>query len=139
MEVRNEASVSASTVPASASEVWRVLPAVFQQLGIEATFVDPGAAAMGNSRYTRARIEGRQLSTYLDCGSGLTGPYADAYAVTLSLLVQLDGAGGGGTEVRTTVDAYARARGVSARPIHCQSRGALERRIWALVGEKLQG
>jgi len=94
---------------------------------------------MGNSRYTRARIEGRQLSAYLDCGSGLTGPYADAYAVTLSLLVQLDGATGGGTTVRTTMDAYARARGVSARPIHCQSRGVLERRIWALVAEKVGG
>jgi hypothetical protein len=112
-----------------------MMPEVFERLGIEIDMADPRTASLGNSGFRAGRIEGRQLSRYLDCGSGLTGAYADVYEVTASLLVQLFADPEGGTVVRSVFDAYARARDVRSSAIHCQSRGDLERRIWGLVEE----
>lgn len=137
VDVQNEAAVTETTVAASLTTVWRLMPAVLEQLQVEVNYVDPGAGTIGNGGFRARRIEGRSLSTYLDCGAGLTGPYADAYEVRMSLLVQLGPAAAGGTVVRTAVDAYAEDRAVASRPIHCQSRGVLERRINALVEERL--
>ena len=137
VEVRNEASVYESTLPAPLRSVWGVMPAVFERLQIETNYIDPGAGTIGNGNFRPRRIGGRSLSTFIDCGSGLTGPYANSYAVRMSLLVQLGSAPGGGTTVRTSLDAYAEDRAVSARPIHCQSKGELERAIWALIQEML--
>jgi hypothetical protein len=137
VDVTNEAAVSETTVAAPLTTVWRLMPAVLEQLQVEVDYVDPTSGTIGNGSFRARRIEGRALSTYLDCGAGLTRAYADAYEVRMSILVQLIPAAGGGTVVRTAVDAYAEDRAVASRPIHCQSRGVLERRIWALVGERL--
>jgi hypothetical protein len=135
LELRNEASVSEGRVAPRVREVWAMMPEVFERLGIEIDMADPQTASLGNSGFRTRRIEGRQLSRYLDCGAGLAGPYADTYEVTASLLVQLFAAPEGGTVIRSVLDAYARARDVRSSAIHCQSRGELERRIWALVEE----
>ena len=137
VEVRNEASVSESAMSASLRTVWGVMPAVFERLQIQTSYIDPGAGTIGNGNFRPRRLGGRSLSTFLDCGSGLTGPYADVYAVRMSLLVQLVPAANGGTTVRTAIDAYAEDRAVSSRPIHCQSRGVLERQIWDMIAELL--
>ena len=137
VEVRNEASVSDSAMAASLRTVWGVMPTVFERLQIETNYVDPGAGVIGNGNFRPRRLGGRSLSTFLDCGSGLTGPYADAYAVRMSLLVQLIPVADGRTNVRTSIDAYAEDRAVSARPIHCQSRGTLERQIWDMIAQLL--
>jgi hypothetical protein len=113
------------------------MPGVFERLQIETNYVDPGRGTIGNGNFRPRRLGGRSLSTFLDCGSGLTGPYADAYAVRMSLLVQLGPAQDGGTVVRTAIDAYAEDRAVSARPIHCSSRGTLERQIVTMISEML--
>ncbi len=137
VDVRNEASVSESAVAAPLRTVWNVMPAVFGRLQIETNYVDPGAGTIGNGNFRPRRLGGRSLSTFLECGSGLTGPYADAYAVRMSLLVQLGTAPDGSTTIRTAIDAYAEDRAVSSRPIHCQSKGVLERQIWAMIAEML--
>ena len=137
VDLRNEASVSDSSMAVPLSTVWRVMPAVFERLEIEINHVDPGNGRIGNGNFRPRRLAGRSRATFLDCGSGLTGPYADAYTVTMSLLVQLTSAQDGTTIVRTVIDAYAEDRGVSARPIHCISRGGLERQIFAMIQEQL--
>jgi hypothetical protein len=137
VELRNEASVSESTVPGALRTVWNVMPNVFERLQIETNYLDPAAGVIGNGNFRPGRLGGRSLSTFLDCGSGLTGPYADAYAVRMSLLVQLSPAPDGGTLVRTSIDAYAEDRSVNARPIHCRSRGVLERQIWDMISQLL--
>lgn len=137
VDVRNEATVAESAMAAPLRSVWGVMPAVFERLQIETDYIDPATGTIGNGNFRPRRLGGRSLSTFLDCGSGLTGPYADAYAVRMSLLVQLSPAPGGGTTVRTAIDAYAEDRAVSARPIHCYSKGTLERQIWSMVAEML--
>lgn len=137
IEVRNEASSTAFAVPATLTVVWSTLPPVFEQLGIEPTFVDARQGQIGNPQFRRSRIERRSMSTFLECGSGLTGAYADTYDVTLSILVYLAAGVQGSSVVRTTVDAYATARSTNATSVHCTSTGALERRIRELIEERL--
>ena len=137
VDVRNEASVLESTVPAPLRTVWGVMPDVFERLQIETSYIDLAAGTIGNGNFRPRRLGGRSMSTYLDCGSGLTGPYADAYQVRMSLLVQLGTASDGSTLVRTAIDAYAEDRAVSSRPIHCISRGTLERQIQSMIVELL--
>jgi hypothetical protein len=137
VDLRHESTVGERAVPATVSQVWSVLPAIFEQLDIETTTVDPAGAVMGNAGYLARRVEGRRLSSYLDCGRSFGREYADAYSVTLGVLVQLVTSADGQTLVRTVLDAYARDPGQSSGSVHCITWGSLERRIGDLVVEKL--
>jgi hypothetical protein len=137
IDLRHESTVGERTVDATVSQVWAVLPAIFAQLEIETTTVDPAGAVMGNRSYRPRRVEGRRLSDFLDCGRTLGREYADSYAVTLGVLVQLVTAPDGRTLIRTILDAYARDPSTSSGPVHCITWGSLERRIGDLVVERL--
>jgi hypothetical protein len=79
------------------------------------------------------------MSTYFDCGTGLGGPNADRYEVTIYMMVQLLGPLAQGTMVRTVVDAFAKPRDVSGNAVHCVSKGVLERRVVELMTETVGG
>jgi hypothetical protein len=137
VDLRHESTVGERTVAASVSQVWGVLPGIFEQLEIETTTVDPSQGLMGNAGYRARRVEGRRLSDYLDCGRALGREYADQYAVTLTVLVQLVTAPDGRTVVRTIMDGYARDPSTSGSSVHCITWGSLERRIGDLVAERV--
>ena len=137
MSLRNESSVGQRTVAASIPDVWAVLPAVFAQLEIETTRVDSSEGVIGNPSFRPRRIEGERLSRFFDCGRAFGREYADAYAVTLGILVQLAPSADGGTIVMTVLDAYARDPSVGGNSVHCITWGSLERRIGDLVAERL--
>jgi hypothetical protein len=137
VDLRHESSVGQRAVDGSLTEVWAILPAVFEQLGIEATRVDSGEGVIGNPSFRTRRIEGRRLSEYLDCGRAFGREYADQYSVTLGVLVQVLPTQRGGTVVRTVLDAYARDPGQGGNSVHCITWGSLERRIGELVAERL--
>ena len=122
-----------SVLDATPDQVWGVLPAVFEMLQIEVTTVDAGARLMGNRGFRARRIEGNRLSAYVDCGRDFTGPYADHYAVTLSVLVQLKETWDFKTSVTTVVDGSARPRDVSGARLPCQSKATLERSVTELI------
>jgi hypothetical protein len=80
------------------------------------------------------------LSTFIDCGSNLSGPVANASRVKLDVISQLVPAQGGRTTVRTTVTASARPnQGTSASVLGCSSTGRLETRINQLQQQRLNG
>ena len=135
-DLRHQADMGQTTVPASAVAVWGVLNDVFEQLEIDVSSVDAGAGTMGTENFRPRRIEGVRLSRWLDCGMGTVQANADAHQVTLTVLVQLLPAENG-TTVRTTVDAYSRDRSQSGGSVHCISHGRLERRIPELVMQHL--
>jgi hypothetical protein len=137
VDLRHESTVGQRAVAATVGQVWSVLPTIFEQLEIETTTLDPAGAIMGNAGYVARRVEGRRLSTYLDCGRSFGREYADSYSVTLGVLVQLDTSADGQTLVRTILDAYARDPSQSGGSVHCITWGSLERRIGELVVEKL--
>ena len=111
----------------------------FETLNLETPTVDARAFSIGNRGCRARRIEGKRLSTYLQCGSSISRPNADQYEVTLQRMVQLLDAPGGSTTVRTTLDAYARSRSSSVNAIHCTSKGRFERRVVELIREELAG
>ena len=133
IDLRHRPGVMETTLPASLSAVWTILPEVFDALDIDVTRIDASTGVMGNPGYRARRIEGERMSLWLDCGRGLVRPYADAYEVRLTVIVQLLPSPDGGTTVRTTVDAYARDRSVNGSAVHCLSWGTLERRIAQLA------
>jgi hypothetical protein len=137
VDLRHQPGVGQATLLASLTEIWGVLPSVFEQLDIDVTHVDAAAGVMGNTGYRARRVAGERMSAWLDCGRGLMRANADEYEVRLSVMVQLLPAAEGATTVRTTVDAYARDRSLSAGSVHCLSWGHLERRIGELIQERI--
>jgi hypothetical protein len=132
VEIETEASVVDNVVAVTPQAAWAALPAVFEQLGVEATTVDRRFFSMGNERFVARDIDGRSLSNYLECGSNFGRPRADQYEVTMQILVQI-GRDPTGARVRTTLDAYARPRDVGGNAYHCTSKGTLERRVAELI------
>jgi hypothetical protein len=133
-EIHNTPGMVARTVPAPVDSVWPALPRVYEMLGIAEAGADPARKVFGALEFRPRRIEDKRLSTYIDCGMGVTAvPKADAYQVTMSVLTQLTPADGGGTVVATLVEATGKPRGVSGNPVYCQSNGVLETRVAELV------
>jgi len=126
-----------SAVP---EQVWIVLPSVFEELGIEITYRNPPAKAMGNNNFMARRIGGARNSRYLECGYGSTAtPHADAYEVTASLVTALRPGENGGTVLETLFIASARARAVSGGNIRCSSKGTLERTMAEMLASRVGG
>jgi hypothetical protein len=137
LELYNESGGGARVVDATKSNVWAVLGAVYERLQISVTLCNPAQWEFGNPRCLARRIEGERLSTHFDCGRTMTGPRADEYAVTLSVVTRLADAPGDSTMVVTTVDGSAKPRATSGNAVHCASKGTLEMRVAHLVVEAL--
>jgi hypothetical protein len=133
VDYTDEGSIATAQVPTAPAATWDALVAAFQTIGIEATTSDRAGLRMGNQEFRSSRIDGRYLSAYLDCGSGAGGLNADRYQVTMAFMVQL-GSEGTGTTVTTFLDALAEPRDVSGTVVPCRSRGALEARLFELLG-----
>ena len=138
IEMHNEAGMSVRTFGAQAARVWSVLPGVFEQLQVPVTLRD-GSARMGNAGYLAQRVEGKRMSAWIDCGTSLDGVLADAYSITLQVLVTLQRQGQQDTRVTAYVDALGQPRSTSGVAAHCNSKGTLEARILELVAEGLVG
>ncbi len=138
VEILNTDRGVARLVAAPVESVWRVLAEVYDRLEIPVGLSDPGQRTLGNHGYRTSRIGGVRLSRYLDCGTGMGGPYADQYVVTVLVLTRLTEAEGG-TMVVTTVDGSAKPRGVSGNAVLCASERRLEVRLTQLIVEVLEG
>ena len=138
IEFFNEPGIGARTIAQPVDRVWAVLPAVYDQMGIQPTNVDPPNYELGNPRLNTRRVDGDRMNTFIDCGSSFSGPLANVYDVTLTVATRLTPRVDS-TVVVTTVDAYAEPMAVSGNPIHCQSRGELELRVAQRALEALTG
>lgn len=117
-------------VPVASAQLWAAFPAAYAALGLPAGQGGEahGASVVGPFQLTR-QLGRVPLSRYLDCGSTLTHPKADAYTVTLHITTGLEPAGAGVTNVGTLVQASARPRDTAGNPVSCISTGRLERRL----------
>ena len=140
IDVRTDAHADESYVLRPRSETWTMLPAVFERLGIEVAYSDPGTFTMGNAGTEIRRIEGKRLSTWLDCGYGTTAQAnADTYTVHMSIMVTLGDVEQTGTEVGTRLEASAKPRSHSGHPVICTSKRTLEPRIAEVLKELVTG
>jgi hypothetical protein len=117
-------------IPFSTGAVWAVLPQVYAELGMHGAAIEERRHIFAQPRTTVRRTLARApLSTYLDCGSRAGIPNADSYNVTLTVVTQLQPDGEEGTQLRTSIEASARAAGSSDPHVRCGSTNALEQRI----------
>lgn len=138
IDLTRSAVVHATVFAQPRDSVWNALLAANIALGLEAEFADPARGrAVFVARDRTRTIAGRPASTVIDCGQGSAGARADTYRLTVKLTHALEAAPGG-TNLKTSLEAFARNPGLSSDPVPCSSRGRLEREIATLVTTRLQ-
>jgi hypothetical protein len=137
--VTSNTSADVSHLPYSADAVFRILPSIYDSLGITVSSLDPASRTIGNPGYkTRAKLGKAPLSRYLDCGgSTQIGPNADSYDVFLSVMSTVAAEGASGSVLSTIVEAKARPVIVSQAYSNCSSKGSIEIKIADLVKARL--
>lgn len=130
-----DSSAKVSAIPASAGTVFWATRQVLFELGIPAPFADSARGYLVNGRFIKMRnLAGSPLSTYLNCGSGMTGPNADTFRVIMAVAAFMDSTGPSTSRLRITVLAGAESmEGVAKSAVACGSSGVLENRIYELV------
>lgn len=122
------------------AQVWNALLAAEEDLGMPLESADTAAGTVVYRLHTPSpRIAGKHASLYLDCGRSAGGtPRVNTYQLTLRLTAYLKPITEQRTQVRTTLVAYARDRGMTGDQLPCTSSGQLERRALGIVAARLQ-
>lgn len=130
LELRTESSASERTFDLPIGDVWDALVRTYQEMELAVTEAPEPRRRLRTVNLRVPRIDGDRMGTFLDCGTGTTGQRANYWDVILSLVTSLSpNAGGEGVRVHVELDARATPRGTSGNPVHCTSRGELERRL----------
>ncbi len=118
-------------VRAPADQVWKALPAVMSDLGLEVNFLEPETKRMGACyQKVRVRLGKETLSTYVDCGDSRGLPNADRYEVAMTVLATVAPTSATTSKVFVFVLGVGLdASGTASNRLWCFSRGALEERI----------
>ena len=127
VQLTRESSITAVTVPAKPSEVWRAMPEIYAALDLTVTTSSNAARVVESVRRGR-RIAGRNMAAYFEC-PGPYGNLATSGDVFLTARSQVL-AEGEGSQVRHEVAASAR-QATGRNNVPCTSKGTLE----ALLGE----
>jgi hypothetical protein len=130
--------VSTIELAAPRDRVWSALIAVHAALGIPAAALDAKTGTAEFVYENRRLLDGKRLSTYVECGSTMTGERADMYSVSIRLNEAVEARGPEASAVYVLVNAWARDVGVSTDPVPCTSTRALEKRIAELVTARLK-
>ncbi|HUQ99241.1 MAG TPA: hypothetical protein VM166_07295 [Gemmatimonadaceae bacterium] len=113
-----------------------VLKDAYEELGIPVKVADPVTGQVGNNYFSKTGHLGSvPLSRYVSCGSTLTGPAADNYRVTLSVL-SVVGATGAGSHVETHLTARADPE-TGNGSLQCESMNTLEEEIHRVLLRRL--
>jgi hypothetical protein len=132
-----EQYLSSDTLTVAPKSAWPALVQTYAGFGVPLQGAD-ASRYMIATQYVHAHgsFAGERMSRWLECGSTMTGDIATNYEITLRFGSLLDTSVVGRTIVRTTVSATAIATGSGTTGLECSSRGALEKRIAALVASK---
>jgi hypothetical protein len=137
LDMLNEANIASMSIAAPPAAAWTALLNVYSDLGLQLSGADSRTHLVQVTNRRVRRIENRRMSAYLDCGSGNSGQYADAYDVYMTLQTQLLPGEDGTSTVRTRLEAVARDAAHGNAPIRCTSKRTLEQRIVAGLREKV--
>lgn len=124
-------AIVTDVIRATPEAAWAALELAYPYFGIAVTESSPAARVLGNSRLVVSRRLGdAPLSRYLECGTGLTGPFADRYRIEMLIRSAIVPGEGGGARVDTYVEAVAHnPEGTSNTGVACTSTQRLEREI----------
>jgi hypothetical protein len=138
LDARENRDVIVTTILAPSDSVWRLLPGVFLELGVDPGTVNADEMVIANTSFQlRRSLGGVRASRYLDCGGSIAGPMADQAAITMSLTVQVVRDSSVVSTLRTQMHAWAHPEGAVIERISCASTGALEARIARMVRDNL--
>lgn len=129
-------------LPFTLEAAWKALPAAYKALGMDIEQSDEKTYTVANSRISaRGTLGEARLSTYLRCGDGIAGPFADTHRIRLRIRTQLNRVGADSTMVHSVVAATATpVQAASSGATECTSTGALEQAIKRrLLWETLTG
>jgi hypothetical protein len=126
-------TLTAATSKAAPDSLLAALTTTYTDLGIDVKTWDPETRQVGNKNFSKMyRLGGAALSNYVGCGLTTTGPVADSYRVTMSLVSRVTPSGAG-SRVETQLNAYAEDLGSSKGKLSCLTLGTLEERIHELA------
>ena len=118
--------------------VWRIMPSVYDSLGVTVSTIDQSRKSIGNPGYKiRQKLGKAPLSRYIDCGTAQIGPSADSYDVMLSVMSTVTPDGAQGAVLTTVVEAQAKPVTYNQAYSRCSSKGTIEKRISELVQARL--
>ncbi len=118
-------------IATSPSGAFMALTVAYAELQIPLTLVDSARGTLGTLRLVRTQsLAGAPLSRLIDCGSSMSGPFADNARVALAIVSFLTPGSRDSISLRTAVVGLAESiDGTSREPVLCSSTGFLESRI----------
>ena len=132
--------ITAVAVKSKPEAVLPVLRGSYEELGIKVQIFDSAGASggqVGNKYFIKSyKLRDTPLSRYLDCGNTVTGPAADNYKVTMSVLSVVMPSGTG-SSVQTHVAARADDVAASGGSLSCRSIGTLEAALHRVLVRRL--
>jgi len=136
LRLRRDDYVARNRVSAPPADVVEALPAAFASVGLPEPEIDArNRIAIVQSHVVSRRLGSARMSSLLDCGRGLAGPYADSYRIHLTVSTQVMPEGENESSVLTRVEAIGQNTGGTSGNTRCSSTGQLESRIAAAIRE----
>lgn len=119
---------STMNLAAPVTAVWAAAKQAYASVGIPVTYENQPGHQMGNQNFYQSRqMGGEPMTSFVDCGTGMTGAKAASYRIYMSLLTEITADDKGGTLVQMTFSALGQdMTGVSSDRIPCGSTGHLE-------------
>jgi len=128
-------------LPAPRAAVFRALSAVLDSLKVPAKHRDSVRAEIWQEEMVAMRqFAGESMTRQIECGSGITGPFAAFYRMRLSYAAWVDSLAPDRSRLRIGLAAGGQdVDGAAKRPLGCASQGVFEQRVKDLVERKLAG
>lgn len=134
IQIRQDDGMNFQVIDVPLEAVWRVLPAVYDSMGVAVTRVDAASRTIGADNVKMRRsLKGTPLSRYFDCGQTQIGANADDYEVTVTLLTRVRAASPTSTRVEITTLATARPVARRQNPQNCTTLGTLDAKLLATL------
>lgn len=118
--------IARDVIDAPVDAVWNALPAAYEAVGLPIPQLDrTNGVAVLEGHITRRHVGDERMSSLIDCGRGMAGPYADTYRIRLNVTTELR-PDNDGTYVFTRVTAIGGNTTGTGGDVECVSRGRLE-------------
>src|SRR5688572_4237983 len=139
MRMSSGEAASTASLAFAPDQVWTILPAVYDSLGIPLSSIDPSRRIVGNPGFkAHQRLGKTSLGRYIDCGRTQGFPSADSYDIYLSITTHVQsGKTSQSTRMSTLLEAAGRPMAFSGEYTKCGSLGSLESAINDAVRKKL--
>jgi hypothetical protein len=135
-----ESEAMHAEVNADPEKVWKLLPEIYEKLGITGEVLNSDATMFGTRKFTGRSVGGMRTNEFVRCGNDVAGPSGGMYRTNLSIVTSVMGTGSGKTSLSTQIEGFATpAEGTSTEAVRCVSTGRLEKRIRTLLTERLGG